>query len=71
MDTNSNMKDKIDMSSLKVGIEPIHIKVGFKHIDFVNIIMVQVNGIVDYLGKINKGTENIEGIKSNRNSVSL
>ena len=37
------MKEKSENSKIAVDIEPMHLSVGFKDLDFLNIILVQVD----------------------------
>lgn len=36
-------------SSISVNIEPMNIRIGFKHIDFANVVMAHITGTLEYV----------------------
>ena len=47
-------------SEMKIHIDPISIQIGFKHIDFLNIIMMQINNTLSFF-EDGEGNETLIG----------
>lgn len=49
LDSHTEVKLNKSSTNIALNIEPLHISIGFKHIDFFNIIMSQVTHILEFM----------------------
>ena len=52
MNSLSQLKGENKDQKLDVTIEPLYLRIGFKHVDFANVVMSQVTETLDYVNKL-------------------
>ncbi len=52
MDSLAQIKGENKDQKLDVMIEPLYLRIGFKHVDFANVVMSQVNETLNYITKL-------------------
>ena len=57
MDSITKEIEQLKRSNINLTVEPLQVKIRFQHIDFFNMIAIQVEGTLNYLQQLTEKTK--------------